>query len=237
MVPPVPFAVTTLSPDAGYYEVNFTCPKNSEKLRFTWTPAPNGTGWGEAAISWSETRMVRLRMQATAPAEQITAKLECRTAGGRVKQIFGPVVLTSGNALLPAPPVDTGLGRRIVYSLSAQQLWAYNADGSLARTYLVSGRRVLLYSRSKQLGSFKVFSKAKMGCIFPIRCPFMVRFNRTALGNIGFHAIPYSKEKGFWQTPAELGQPRSGGCVRAAPEDAQWLHGWAVRGDPVVVIE
>ena len=124
-----------------------------------------------------------------------------------------------------------------MYSLSAQQLWAFDSSGRLVRSFLVSGRRTHLVSHSTQLGDFEVSSKSTdTGCRPPRHCPYMVRFNRTLLGNIGFHAIPRTKN-GFVQTREELGQPRSGGCIRSSPQNARWLFGWVREGHRVVVIE
>jgi hypothetical protein len=232
-----PFMLTPISAEAGYFQFFGVCPSSSSKLRFTWSPAANGVGWGEVAIKASAPVVTNLRLLSAAPNETVSVTVECRTPGGRVRQTYGPVEVASGNALLATPPEATGSGRRIVYSISAQQLWAIEADETVVRTYLVSGRRLELVSRSKQTGSFKIFSKSTIGCVSPIRCPNMVRFNRTALGNVGFHAIPYTKAAGFYQTEAELGQPRSGGCVRSAPADAIWLFTWSVKGDRVIVLE
>jgi len=235
-IDPDPFAITTVSAEAGYFRLDGGCPKNTTKLKFSWSPSPSGDGWGEVAIQYKLPISIPLRMQASSPVELISVTIECKTQGGKTRLTYGPVSLLSGSGLLPLPPTDTGTGRRVVYSLSAQQLWAFEADDSVGRTYLVSGRRLALVGRGSQVGSFKVFSKSVVGCVGGIRCPHMVRFNRTSLNNIGFHAIPWSKPKGLWQTQQELGQPRSGGCVRARPEDAEWLFNWAVKGDKVFVI-
>jgi hypothetical protein len=232
-----PFTLTTLSAESGYFQLDGKCPKNTTKLRFSWSPSPAGAGYGEISIKAKDPVSLRLRMLSSVASESIDVTIECKTPGGRTRLLHGPLTVTSGNALLPTPPEGTGSGRRVVYSLSAQQLWATEADGSVVNTYLVSGRRLALLGKSSQYGSFKVFSKSRMGCVNGIRCPFMVRFTKTAINNVGFHAIPWSKPKGFWQTPAELGQPRSGGCVRADPVNAEWLFNWTVIGDPVHVVE
>ena len=229
---PAPFAVRTLSSRAGYFEVSVTCPRNASKVRFTWSPAANGEGWGEAAIKPGTRSKVRVRMLASAPGRVITATFECRSTGGRVRATFGPVRRTSGTGLVWTPPAASGCGRRIVYSLSAQQVWAYDASGRIVRSYLVSGRRTTLFSGSKQLGDFEVSSKSSdTGCKPPRHCEHMVRFNRTLLGNVGFHAIP-STSKGFVQTHAELGQPRSGGCVRRVADECAVAVRLGERGRP-----
>ena len=64
----------------------------------------------------------------------------------------------------------------------------------------------------------------------------MVRFTVGPDGdNIGFHEIP--KNNGVpVQTEAQLGQPLSGGCVRQATPDAEYMWNWAPVGTKVVVL-
>ncbi len=231
-----PWTLTTLDGTAGYFEASGVCPEKTATISFEWSPAPNGDGHGDVAIS-SRHVNVRLRMQAPEASEAISVTLKCRAAGGKRLLTAGPFTTVSGNGLLQAP--RGALHRRqIIYSLSAQQLWAIDDDGTVARTYLVSGRRLDFISGAAAVGQFAVFSKSLMGCVINgVYCPLMVRFNRTPLANVGFHAIPYSEGKRFWQSSDELGQPRSGGCVRADPDDAKWLYDWSTIGDSVYVIE
>ena len=230
-----PFTLTTLSIEAGYFRAQLTCPAKTTMLRFEWSPAPTGLGYGEIEVKKGPLDL-NLRMQADAPGATISVTLKCISGFKKVRATFGPVDVTSGNSLLGVPD-NSGNGRRIIYSMSAQQLWAVESDGSVGRTYLVSGRRLGILGAKTQLGTFAVYSTALLGCVNGIHCPHMVRFHRTPLNNIGFHAIPYSKAKGgFWEKPEELGQPRSGGCVRARPEDAEWLYNWVHLGDPVYVV-
>ena len=60
----------------------------------------------------------------------------------------------------------------------------------------------------------------------------MTRFT----GGVGFHEIPRRANGTPLQTVDELGQYRSHGCVRLAPEDAAYLYSWAEVGTPVVVL-
>jgi hypothetical protein len=155
--------------------------------------------------------------------------------------------LTAAHAA-PAPPDPTNLGQvlagyrrpepRIVYSISAQRVWVYDATGTRLRTYPVSGR-----AGNPSAGWYRVFSKAPQS--FSTNNPavqwnYMVRFAVSPRGNnIGFHQIPVRcGEDGSCrplQSEAELGSPRSAGCVRQSARDARWLYGWAEIGTLVVV--
>ena len=140
---------------------------------------------------------------------------------------------------LPDPlalPADSGSGRRIVYSKSAQRVWVVEADETVSKTHLVSGRRTW---NQPLPGTYSVFSRSSYTC--NIRNPsicwrYMVRFTRGPDGdNIGFHEIP--KRNGVpVQTVAQLGTPLSGGCVRQATPDAIVIWDWAPVGTKVVVL-
>jgi lipoprotein-anchoring transpeptidase ErfK/SrfK len=140
---------------------------------------------------------------------------------------------------LPDPlalPADSGSGRRIVYSKSAQRVWVVEADETVSKTHLVSGRRTW---NQPLPGHYDVFSRSSYTCNIknPSICwRYMVRFTRGPEGdNIGFHEIP--KRNGVpVQTVAQLGTPLSGGCVRQATPDAIFIWDWAPVGTHVVVL-
>jgi hypothetical protein len=139
---------------------------------------------------------------------------------------------------LPPPPSElpagSGTGRRAVYSKSRQRVWVVERDGTVLRTYRVSGRYDM-----PNLGTFHVFSRSSLACSSEHRgvcMRFMVRFTKGPHGgNIGFHEIPrkYGVPE---QTDAQLGQPLSDGCVRQKTSDARFMWGWAYVGTKVVVI-
>lgn len=132
-------------------------------------------------------------------------------------------------------PANSGSGQRVVYDITAQQVWLVEADDAVARTYLVSG------SRYDQLdpGTYRVFSKSRHATSWhgSQSMEFMVRFQRGARANIGFHDIPVSTSTGDeLQTPAELGTPLSDGCIRQDVVDAKAMWRFAPVGTPVVVL-
>ena len=132
-------------------------------------------------------------------------------------------------------PADSGSGKRIVYDISAQQVWLVGADGAVARTYRVSG------SRYDQLdpGNYQVFSRSRRATSWhgTELMQFMVRFHHGARANIGFHDIPVDTSTGdAVQTLAELGTPLSDGCIRQDVVDAKALWKFAPVGTQVVVL-
>jgi hypothetical protein len=140
---------------------------------------------------------------------------------------------------LPATalPGNSGSGRRVVYSKPRQRVWTVEADGTVSKTHLVSGR--LTYNQPTP-GTYSVFSRSMYTCNIknPAICwRFMVRFAKGGDDgdNIGFHEIP--KKNGVpVQSVSQLGTPLSGGCVRQATSDAIYMWDWAPIGTKVVVL-
>jgi lipoprotein-anchoring transpeptidase ErfK/SrfK len=147
--------------------------------------------------------------------------------------LIQPVTTTTIDST--ALPANSGKGRRIVYANKAQRVWAVNEDGSVARTYRVSGRKWV-----PEPGTYHVFGKSEhtRNKFFPeIEMDNMVRFAISPNGKntIGFHEIP-TKNGVPMQTVDELGTHRSGGCIRQSPQDATWLYRWSDMGTKVVVL-
>lgn len=134
-------------------------------------------------------------------------------------------------------PTDSGEGRRAVYSKSLQRTWTVEADGTVSRTYLVSGRKTW---NQPSPGTYFVFSRSSFTCNIknPSICwRMMVRFTVGPDGdNIGFHEIPNQNGKPI-QSESQLGQALSGGCVRQATADAEYMWAFAGVGTTVVVTD
>ena len=129
-------------------------------------------------------------------------------------------------------PEDSGEGRRVVFDESAQRVWLVKGDGSVERTYLVSGS---VYDNLDP-GSYSVFSRDKLAWGFDgSELRYMVRFTTGAEAAIGFHNIPVLEGKKV-QTPDELGTPLSDGSIRQWGQDAQALWEFAPLGTSVVVV-
>ena len=133
----------------------------------------------------------------------------------------------------PALPANSGSGRRIVYSNSAQRIWLVGADERVEDSWLVSGRRGV-----PRPGTYSVFSKSRHTTAGHdgIRMEYMVRFAHGRRLAIGFHSIPVYANGRPMQTEAELGQYRSAGCVRQRHPQAKQLYEWAPVGTTVVVL-
>jgi len=132
----------------------------------------------------------------------------------------------------PAAPADSGTGRRIVYSNSAQRVWLIEENGYASHTWLVSGRH-----GAPSPGTYHVFSKSPVSRAGSLRLNWMSRFVVASSGkSIGFHGIPLRPDGSPIQSDAELGQYRSHGCVRMNQQAAKVLYDWAPIGTPVVVL-
>src|SRR5204862_6100350 len=119
--PALPFAITPIIADAGYFEAVGECPRDTASLSYRWTNASNGDGWGSIRQRQG-TFALQLRMLASGPGVTIQATFKCIGSNGRSNKVLGSYALLSGVNLLPLP-ANSGTGRRIVYSVSAQQLW------------------------------------------------------------------------------------------------------------------
>jgi hypothetical protein len=127
-------------------------------------------------------------------------------------------------------PPSSGHGRRIIYSNRWQRVWLVDDQDRLVKSYLVSGRSGL-----PRVGVYRVYSKSRHASSGSAHMEFMVRFARGRNLPIGFHSIPYVGRRPL-QTVAQLGTPRSHGCVRQWIGDAAYLYMWAPIGTVVVAL-
>ena len=130
----------------------------------------------------------------------------------------------------PDAPEGSGVGRRIVYCISCQQVWLVEEDEYVTSSYAVSGRRG--YPRT---GTYKVFRKINPGTSHELRLPYFVGFTYGNTTDVGFHGIPLRNGRPI-QSDSQLGTYRSSGCVRQNQADARRLWDWAPMGTKVVVI-
>jgi lipoprotein-anchoring transpeptidase ErfK/SrfK len=131
----------------------------------------------------------------------------------------------------PRAPANSGSGRRIVYSVTGQRVWLIEADETVTKTYLVSGR-----ANTPRYGSYAVYSKSVNASSGSARMKHMVRFAHGRTLAIGFHSIPTSGGRPL-QSEAQLGTYRSHGCVRQRNSDAAFLFNWAGIGTNVRVVK
>ena len=131
----------------------------------------------------------------------------------------------------PAPPANSGEGRRIVYSNSGQRVWLVEEDGYVTRSYLVSGRAGM-----PRAGTYHVFSKSRYTTSGSVSMEWMVRFAWGTTLAIGFHSIPVDRYGRPIQSESLLGTYQSSGCVRQARRDAAALWDWTPVGTKVVVL-
>lgn len=139
-----------------------------------------------------------------------------------------PAPTTPPDEVLPA----SGEGRRVVFSVGRQRMWWVDEAGTVLRTSLVSGR-----PNTPQTGTFQVYSKTLNATgLDGSRMDYFVRFTKGPNGwAIGFHDIPEMDGVPV-QTPEQLGQPLSHGCIRQDEADAQFTWDYLQVGDTVVVV-
>lgn len=135
----------------------------------------------------------------------------------------------------PPLPANSGSGKRLVYDRAGQRVWAVDKNERIIRSWLVAGSK---YS-NEEPGVHHVYSKSEVSTAWNGKAylPLMVRYQKTDIGNIGFHGIPTHVADGTaYMTEAELGQRLSGGCQRQAMADARFVWDFADIGTTVVVI-
>lgn len=140
------------------------------------------------------------------------------------------IAAVSGSTELPAA---SGTGRRIVFSEGRQRVWLVDSDGSVERTYLVSGS----IEDNLDPGTYAVYSRSRnaIGIDDSGTMEYFVRFTQGTQGAaIGFHTIPVDEGRPV-QTRAQLGTPLSHGCIRQDRPNAIALWDFAPIGTKVVV--
>ena len=143
--------------------------------------------------------------------------------------------VSSIGADAPPLPANSGSGRRVVYERRGQRVWAIDENDQVIRSWLVSGSKY----GNEQPGVHEVYSRSEKSTAWNGQAflPLMIRYQKTDIGAIGFHAIPIHRSDGTaYQTEAELGTRLSGGCQRQANADATFLWAFAPVGTKVVVI-
>lgn len=176
---------------------------------------------------------------ATAPVRPLTIRRVAVRHTVRAVRTLRPVVTTTTTtrpAINPdtgPPPPGSGLGRRIIYCNSCQMVWLVEADEYVTARYQVSGRR-----GTPRPGEYRVFRKLDMGrskARPDLRLPWFVGFTWGSTTDIGFHGIPLEPDDRPIQSDAQLGTPRSAGCIRESQFMAKVLYDWAPMDTLVVV--
>ena len=143
-----------------------------------------------------------------------------------------PPVDPSDDETLPA---DSGEGHRVVFSEDRQRVWLVESDGSVERTYLVSGS---LYDNLDP-GTYEVYSRSEQAYAFDGSgsMKYFVRFTEGDTGAaIGFHDIPVDND-GDPCRPSTSSARRSRTAASArSSEDAIALWEFAAIGTEVVVV-
>ncbi|WP_121804539.1 L,D-transpeptidase [Nocardioides mangrovicus] len=138
-----------------------------------------------------------------------------------------------GSTATVALPAGSGAGKRVVFDMSDQRVWLVGANGSVVRSYLVSGS----VTDNLKPGRYRVYSRSRhaVGVEDSGTMQYFVRFTRGQNAAIGFHDIPVDHGH-YVQTTAQLGTPQSHGCIRQYRPDAIQLWNFAPVGTQVSVV-
>lgn len=170
------------------------------------------------------------------PEEQLNVVRTPPPAPGAVDLMGFPLSsVASAGADAPPVPANSGTGRRLVYERLGQRVWAIDENEQIIRSWLVSGSKY----GNETPGTHKVYSRSDVSTAWNGKAFLykMVRWLKTDIGAIGFHALPVHVSDGsLYQTEEELGQRLSGGCQRQANLDADFVWEFAQIGTTVVVL-
>lgn len=180
----------------------------------------------------------QLQSPEPATASNALASAAIETAALEELKIPKPKVTPEAQKVEAAPdaatlPAGSGAGYRIVFDQSDQRVWLVASDGSVERTYLVSGSRF----NNLQPGSYRVLSKSRTATAFDGSgtMEYFVRFTTGFSEPIGFHSVPRYNNGDLEQTKEQLGTRLSAGCIRQWMPDAIALWDFAPIGTSVVV--
>lgn len=192
--------------------------------------APRGTQ-ASADPSTIQTASLPIVSRSTDRVEDTAAQADAAEATTDQATTESKAVATEDES--PSVPADSGSGRRIVFDQSDQRVWLVKDDGTVERSYLVSGSR---FDNLKP-GTYAVQSKQRHATSYDYTgtMEYFVRFTTGVNAPIGFHSIPKFNNGELEQTLDQLGQPLSAGCIRQEIGNAKFLWDWAPIGTKVVV--
>jgi lipoprotein-anchoring transpeptidase ErfK/SrfK len=197
---------------------------------------PMGSSGGTTQVVAGQVAGAGHDVSGSAPAAASTSEAETsrsqpdRSVAAALEKVADPVMHTGSSDALPA---DSGTGRRVVFSKSAQRVWLVGAAGDVTSTYLVSGS----VTDNLAPGRYDVYSRSRwaVGVDDSGVMQYFVRFAHGRHAAIGFHSIP-TKNGTPLQTVAQLGTPQSHGCIRQRTSDAVRMWSFAAVGTDVVVL-
>ncbi|MBI5467409.1 MAG: L,D-transpeptidase family protein [Candidatus Kerfeldbacteria bacterium] len=131
-------------------------------------------------------------------------------------------------------PTAAGNGKKIVISLSRQQLWMYEKGKVVSVRKISSGK----WSMPTPTGTFQTRNKIPVAYSKAFGLYMESWMAITPDGKIGLHSLPYWKLHNggrLYEGASHLGTPVSHGCVRESVADAKSLFDWAPVGTPVIV--
>ena len=194
-----------------------TAPSAAEGTRATTTPSTGATPTSMPGATSKPSATSTATPSATPATEETDA------------DPVGPTVPEAETSV----PARSGAGRRVVFSENEQRVWLVRSNGTVRRTYLVSGS----LEDNLDPGTYAVFSRSRwaVGIDDSGVMEFFVRFAQGERAAIGFHTIP-TRLGVASQSRAQLGTPQSHGCVRQAKADAISVWKFALEGTTVVVV-
>jgi hypothetical protein len=197
-------------------------------------PLQQGTAYADDARGrFSATQMdAATKTPAPTPAPTPAAPSATTSASPAVRPTPAEATPSPGSAVTQLPS-DTGVGKRVVFDVSAQRVWLVDYADEVVRTYLVSGS----LTDNLKPGDYQVYSRSRwaVGVDDSGVMQYFVRFAHGRHAAIGFHSIP-TKHGHRLQTMAQLGTPQSHGCVRQRLTDARRMWRFAPVGTDVRVI-
>lgn len=160
--------------------------------------------------------------------DEVTAEKPPSFAASRyTEELTEPVIEAAFDFVPPEGLEEPEPERKVIISLADQRMWIYE-DGEVLHRFLVSTG---IPGHRTPTGNYSVRSQAARAYSNKYEC-FMPHWSAiTSDGLYGMHSLDGTSYL------RHLGSVASHGCIRLAPENAEWLFNWVEIGTPVDIVD
>lgn len=130
--------------------------------------------------------------------------------------------------------IDLSGEKNIEVDLSEQKMWLKIGDNTIKEFRVSTGKA----STPTPVGTTKILNKQEVRVSAAAPHYIMPKWMMFRKGGFGIHALPsLGNDRGvFWREAlSHIGSPRSHGCIRLLPKDAEFAYNFASVGTTVVV--
>ncbi|MCK4719730.1 L,D-transpeptidase [bacterium] len=144
-----------------------------------------------------------------------------------IEELIEPVTEAAFDFIPPEGLDEPEPERKVIISLADQQMWIYEDEEVLHRFLVSTG----VPGHRTPTGNYSVRSQAARAYSNKYECAMPNWSAITSDGLYGMHALDGTSYL------RHLGSVASHGCIRLAPENAEWLFNWVEIGTPVDIVD